>query len=73
MLVMISAKKKCLKRTNPKGDIIIFQSVYPKATRPFLYMKWRGFKNIKAKMQSTPRVKAAIAFSNKNSSLMIKV
>ncbi len=73
MLVIMSARKKCLKRTRPKGEIIMFQRVYPRATRPFLYMKWKGFRNMNMKMKSTPSVKAATAYSKRKFNFKMKV
>jgi hypothetical protein len=69
----MSAKKKCLKRTSPNGDITMFQRVYPRAALPFLYIKWKGFRNKKRKIKRTPKVKAATAFSNRKFILITKV
>lgn len=51
----------------------MFHSVQARATLPPLKRKWKGWKHIKPNITKTPNVKAATAFSNKNSNLMIKV
>jgi len=73
ILVIMSARKKCLKRTRPKGDIKMFKRVCPRAIRPFLYMKWKGFRNMNMKMKRTPSVKAATAFSKRKFNFKMKV
>lgn len=72
-LVIMSAKKKCLNLTIPKGEISIFQIVCARATLPLRKMQWKGCTHMKMKTTKTARVKAATAFSKRNSSFKIKV
>lgn len=72
-LVMMSAKKKCLNLTIPKGEITMFQMVYASATLPLRKMQWKGYTHIAVNTIRTARVKAATAFSKRNSNFKMKV
>lgn len=70
---MMSAKKKCLNLTIPKGEMTMFHIVYASATLPLRKIQWNGCTHITVNTTKTARVKAATAFSKRNSSFKMKV
>jgi hypothetical protein len=63
MLVKISARKKCLKRTRPKGEISMLNNVLFIRRSSVLNKYLKGLNISMKKVISTPIVKLAIALS----------
>lgn len=63
MLVKMSARKKCLKRTRPKGEISMLYNVFLINKSSVLNKYRKGLNISMKKVHSTPTVKPAIALS----------
>ena len=50
--VMTSAKKKCLKRTLPNGEMMMWPRVRASCLRPFSWKQLNGMKQMKRKKTS---------------------
>ena len=72
-LVIISAKKKCLNLTTPKGEMKIYTKTLSSSNLDLKQKTWKGNRHIKTKIITKARAQVPLGGTNRYSSFVIKI